>query len=161
MIVVADASPLNYLLLIDAAHVVKPLFREVIIPAAVQCELSHTRAPAVVKDCIAQPPEWLRIAAPTNILSELDLDAGEAEAISLCLEIQADALLIDDRKGRLTATRHGLKTISTITILETAAGRGLLSLEDAFRRLLKTNFRVAPRLLTEALERHRQRSEDA
>jgi predicted nucleic acid-binding protein len=57
----------------------------------------------------------------------------------------------------LEAERRGLKTISTITILETAAGRGLLSLEEAFRRLLKTNFRVAPRLLAEALERHRQR----
>ncbi len=161
MIVVADASPLNYLLLIDAANIVKPLFGEIIIPAAVQRELSHPRAPAVVKDFIAQPPEWLRFATPTNILSELDLDVREAEAISLCLEIQADALLIDDRKGRLAAARHGLKTISTITILETAAGRGLLSLEDAFRRLLKTNFRVAPRLLTEAVERRRQRPEGA
>lgn len=161
MIVVADASPLNYLLLIDAAHVVEPLFGEVIVPTAVQRELSHLRAPAVVKACIAQPPAWLRIAAPVTLLPELDLDAGEAEAISLCLENHADALLIDDRKGRLEAMRRGIKTISTITILETAANRDLISLEEAFRRLLKTNFRVAPRLLAEALARHRQRPDSA
>jgi predicted nucleic acid-binding protein len=160
MIVVADTSPLNYLLLIDAAHVVQPLFGEVIIPSAVQRELCHPGAPAIVKACVAQPPAWLRIASPAAVLPDLDLDAGEAEAISLYLEIHADALLIDDRKGRVEATRRGLKTISTITILEAAAQQDLLSLEEAFRRLLKTNFRVAPRLLAEALERHRQRPKD-
>jgi predicted nucleic acid-binding protein len=121
MIVVTDASPLNYLLLIDAAHVLEPLFGEVIVPAAVERELSHSNAPAVVKACIGQPPAWLHIAAPRAVLPDLDLDAGEAEAISLSLKINADALLIDDRKGRLAAAHHGLKTISTLTILETAA----------------------------------------
>jgi predicted nucleic acid-binding protein len=35
MIVVADASPLNYLILIEQIDVLKPLYEEVIIPPAV------------------------------------------------------------------------------------------------------------------------------
>jgi len=155
MIVASDASPINYLVLIGAEHVLQLLFGEIVIPPAVERELTHRNTPAVVKTWMAQPPQWLRVQAPSTVRADLDLDAGEVEAISLSLELHAEALLIDDRKGSLAATRQGLNTVGTITVLEFAARKGLLSLDDAFARLLKTNFRVAPRLIVEAVERSR------
>jgi predicted nucleic acid-binding protein len=35
MIVIADTGPLNYLVLIGAAHVLQPLYARVIVPQAV------------------------------------------------------------------------------------------------------------------------------
>jgi len=155
MIVVSDASPINYLVLIGADHVLPVLFGGIIVPPAVHSELLHINAPAGVKAWMARPPEWFSVQAPSAVGSELDLDAGEREAISLSLELDADAILVDDRKGSLAANLRGLKTIGTISVLEFGAQRGLLLLEDAFARLLKTNFRIAPRLIAEALDRNR------
>jgi hypothetical protein len=45
------------------------------------------------------------------------LDSGEQEAITLALELQADALLIDELKGRKAAKQHGLKIVGVLGVL--------------------------------------------
>jgi predicted nucleic acid-binding protein len=45
VIVVADSSPINYLVLIDAVDILKSLFGEVIAPRSVSHELSSKGAP--------------------------------------------------------------------------------------------------------------------
>ena len=47
MIVVADASPLCYLILIDEVRVLPVLYGQVIVPPGVVTELNHDRTPAV------------------------------------------------------------------------------------------------------------------
>ena len=47
-IVVADAGPLHYLILVDCADVLADLFDRVLIPAAVRDELRHTHVPQKV-----------------------------------------------------------------------------------------------------------------
>lgn len=54
------------------------------------------------------------------------LDKGESEAIILAYELQADFLLIDERKGRRTAQEMGVKTIGLMGILIKAKNQGLL-----------------------------------
>lgn len=48
--VVADTTPLNYLILCGAIDVLPRLFDEIVIPEAVWIELSHPKAPAAVHD---------------------------------------------------------------------------------------------------------------
>ncbi len=48
MIVVADASPLNYLVLIDQIDLLPVLYQKVQIPEAVFAELRRPRAPKSV-----------------------------------------------------------------------------------------------------------------
>lgn len=47
-VVVADTTPLNYLVLIERIEVLHLLFGEVIIPEAVLTELRHPKAPIAV-----------------------------------------------------------------------------------------------------------------
>jgi predicted nucleic acid-binding protein len=49
MIIIADTSPLNYLILIDAIDTLKALFGRVIIPQAVFDELQREKTPREVK----------------------------------------------------------------------------------------------------------------
>jgi predicted nucleic acid-binding protein len=157
MIVISDTSPLNYLVLIDEIELLPKLFGTVIIPQSVLSELRRTEAPNKVKIWLATNPTWLEIRNATVIDSTITLGTGESEAISLAKEINADVVLIDDKKARLAAIERGLNVAGTLNILELAAIKHLLDLSDAFDKLQKTNFRVAQVLIDEALERERNR----
>ena len=157
MIVVSDTSPLNYLVLLGVEHVLPQLFGEVYIPPAVLTELSRRETPDAVRNFVSQPPDWLQVRSPTTVNADLDLDPGETEAISLSLELRADALLIDDRKGRNASAALGLTTVGTLTVLEAAASKGLLQLPETVAKLQKTNFRASASLLDEALKRDEAR----
>src|SRR5258706_6988668 len=83
--IVADTTPLNYLVLIQATEILPNLYRRVLIPPAVKAELAHTNAPDIVRAWISQPPSWLE-AVPLKLPVDSTLshlDAGEGEAISL------------------------------------------------------------------------------
>lgn len=95
--------------------------------------------------------------APKVLDTTLGVDAGEMEAICLAREIQAAAVLIDDRAGRNAAGRCGLAVIGTIGLLEQAAVRKMLDLPTALERLQQTNARLDPQLIQAALDRSRNR----
>ena len=152
MIVVSNTSPINYLVLIGEIDLLPVLFRQIVIPQAVLDELQKTGTPEAVKNWIGSRHDWLKIQNATAIDQTIMLGVGEREAISLAQEINADLVLIDDRKPRRIATERGLKVAGTINILESASKRGLVELAKAFQKLGRTNFRIAPRLLTELLK---------
>ena len=147
MIVVADAGPLHYLVLIEAVGVLHPLYDRVIVPQTVSEELK--RAPEPVRAWIAHPPEWCQVqpdAVSDPALDEI-LDPGERAAIAMALSIFADRLLIDDWEGRVEATRRHLRVTGTLGVLAEAHQRHLLDFESALSRLLQTNFYVSAELV--------------
>ena len=60
MIVIADSTPLNYLILIHQVDLLPQLFDRILIPPAVFEELQHQETPDVVRRWIASPPSWLQ-----------------------------------------------------------------------------------------------------
>jgi len=137
MLVVADTSPLNYLVWIQQDTLLPILYDRVVIPPAVYEELQRPETPHVVRQWVAHPPGWLTIQPPQQPLSGqllLRLDDGELEAIPLARELHADRLLIDERGGRRVARARGLIVIGTLGVLETAAIRGLIDLPRACRK---------------------------
>jgi len=59
MIVVADATPLRYLILIEAVDILPVLYERILIPRMVADELKRPRTPLVVRQWMAAPPAWL------------------------------------------------------------------------------------------------------
>ena len=117
MIVVADASPLHYLVLIEQIVVLSPLYEQVMIPSAVCEALQRPRTPEVVRLWMAHPPPWLDMHPPQteNDPKLLRLGAGERQAILLAQATGADVLLISD-----TAVRKWIAPVHTCRL------RGLL-----------------------------------
>ncbi len=154
MIVVADTSPINYLVLIDEINLLPQIFGSVLVPDAVWQELSASGSPPAIRQWIATNPDWIDIEKPVDLDTTIKLGVGEVEAISLAKERRADLVLIDDRKARLAAIERGLNVTGTINILELAAKRNLIDITVAFRDLQKTNFRIANALIEEIIKRN-------
>ena len=54
------------------------------------------------------------------------LDSGEAETIALAVECSPPFVLMDEREGRRSAQRFGLKTVGVVGVLIEAKGHGLV-----------------------------------
>jgi predicted nucleic acid-binding protein len=157
--IVADTTPLNYLVLIQAAGILPSLYRRVFIPPAVRAELGHANTPAIVRAWISQPPQWLEVVSLKQPVDSAlaHLDAGEREAISLASELQAVLLLMDERDGVTVARQRGLKVVGTLAALDLAAAHGLVDLQTMFDRLRTTTFRSPLRLMGSMLEQDVER----
>jgi predicted nucleic acid-binding protein len=155
MIVVADASPLNYLILIERTHLLPKLYRRIFVPETVFNELQHPGAPAPVRSWVAHPPDWLEVCAVRTTRDEalLGLDPGERDVILLALDRAAALVLIDDAQGRYEATRRGIRIAGTLAVLGEADRHRLVDLRAELERLLQTNFRVSSKLISQLLSR--------
>jgi len=154
MIVVADTSPINYLILIDQITILETRYGRILIPHAVLDEMLNPDAPANVRTWARNPPHWLEIASPSKPLNPPieKLDPGESEAIALAEELRADWLLIDDAAGRDEASGRGLQTVGTLGILRDAHRGGLLDLRASLDRLLAAGFRANRTLVQDLID---------
>ena len=155
MIVVADTSPLNYLVLSDKIDLLPALFEEVWLPPAVSAELRIAATPEIVRTWLISSPMWLKtiplLSSPISGAYRRHL--GESEAIDLALEKNISSVLMDDARGRRQAQALGLEVSGTIGILERAADLGLVDLQEAIDTLALTNFRLSTRLRSALLSR--------
>lgn len=130
MIVVSDTSPINNLAAIDQLNLLRQLYGIVIIPEAVYRELTDPNFP-VAGATEVQSFSWIQTRQVNDrVLVEAlrsELDLGEAESIALALEIQADQVLIDERRGRLVANRFDLQYVGIIGVLIEAKSQGLIA----------------------------------
>lgn len=112
---------------ISRIEILKDLYSEIIIPQAVFDEIEEGKNKVYYEDL--SKIEWIRIQeiADRNSVKFLrDLDAGEAEAIVLAKETEAELLVIDEKLGRFYTKQAGLKITGTIGVLVKAKKRGLI-----------------------------------
>jgi predicted nucleic acid-binding protein len=155
MLVIADTTPLRYLLVLGQADLLHRLFGQIVIPPAVAAESQHPRAPAALRAWMSTPPAWLEIR-PTRQLPDarlLRLDPGEREAILLAQELQADIVLMDDQDAREEAERRTLEVMGTLRVLELAAERGWIDLPALLTQLRAARFYLTPEMVEELLAR--------
>jgi predicted nucleic acid-binding protein len=154
MIVVADTSPINYLILIKEIDILPKMYGSVVVPQTVREELVRASAPQLVRSWVDHLPIWLEVRSPVAVpdSSLAKLDAGERDAITLATELHADQLIVDDREGRREAERRGIPVIGTLGVLREAATLKLLDIRVAAERLQATSFYVAPEVLAKLLK---------
>jgi predicted nucleic acid-binding protein len=155
MIVVADTSPICYLILTGEIDLLPKLFTQVLAPQAVIAELLHEDASEAVRSWASDLPSWISAQEnPAGVTVGMErLQAGERSAILLTESIKADLILLDEKPARRVASDRGLRVTGTLGVLGEAAARGLVDLAAAIDHLRKTNFRYSPALLKATLDR--------
>jgi predicted nucleic acid-binding protein len=151
-LVVADTTPLRYLVEIGYEYLLPQLFTKIWIPGTVAGELRHERTPVAIRQRATQFPSWIEVRKIDGSPAAHELaclDRGEWEAIELAKELQADLLLIDERTGARFAREQGFTVTGTLGILVKAAQSDFIIIEDALGRLAKTNFRGSPELFAQ------------
>ena len=162
MIVIADTSPLNYLVLLGKSEILPTLYGRVLAPAAVLKEMSHPDAPELVRRWATSPPAWLEMVQVQKMDTTLaeHLGAGEREAISAALELHADLLLIDERAGRQEAETRHLRVAGTLAVLLRAGILGLVEFPETLREIQELGFRVSSEIEATMLARYRHLSSE-
>lgn len=149
MIVVSNSSPLISLGAIGRLELLHKLFGQISIPLAVQQEV---RSVEISTERWVVPRQVDNPLLPQALGSELDW--GEAEAIALAVELGADLLLMDERRGRRLASRFGLKVLGVLGILVDSKRTGLIEkIEPVLVELReKAGFRISTALYERALQ---------
>lgn len=139
MIVVADTTPLRYLVRVGQVDLLESLYKRLVVPEAVLAELQHARTPEIVRRWAESPPSWIEPRSVSVSANELrNLGPGERAAITLAESDPQSLLIIDERAASKQAAAREISVIGTLGVLE-------------------SGFRVSERLYALLIERHRDR----
>lgn len=157
MIAVSDATPLIGLATIGRFGLLRRLFGQIYIPAAVYSEVVVAGREIGGAKREVSAATWINHVSVTDQLAVevlLDqLDRGEAETIVLAKELRADWVLIDERKGRRKATELGLQMVGTVGLLVRAKQLGWLEvLRPELERLRTEGFSLSQRVVDGVLQ---------
>ena len=130
MIVASNTSPIIKLAVIGWLELLQKLYGKVFIPQSVEHEITVIGAgqPGAME---IQTLEWIesREVMDRVLVTALqaELDAGEAEAIALAIQLEADLLLMDERRGREVSYRFGLQFTGLLGVLVEAKHKRYIS----------------------------------
>ena len=154
-VVVCDTGPVLHLF---EAHALGLLEKtgEVLIPPNVDDEIARH-----VQDWRSRRPGWLRVESPRHPLAaqlgqsaaQIDLGAGEMEAIVLATSRAADWLLTDDAGARIVATLLGMEAHGSLGVVLWAAAQAHIDRHEAaaiLDRLAAASLWISPAILAEA-----------
>jgi predicted nucleic acid-binding protein len=157
VLVVSDTSVLLNLCRVSADGLLLQLFRDVWVPPAVAAEFSRLAGSRARFQGLVLP-SWVRISPAVQVAAEVracrDLDSGESEALSLALEMHADAVLLDEAAGRRAATVLKVPFVGVAGILiRASAGRLIPAVRPVLERLKdEAGFWLHPRFEAEVLQ---------
>jgi len=156
MMVVSDTSPIINLAAIGQLDVLQQIYRTLALPQGVYEEIVIAGAGQPGANEV-QSIGWIQRHTVTDLALvqqfRRDLDKGESEAIALAIELHANWLLMDERRGRIIAQQHGLSVIGLLGILVLAKHQGHIVLVKPLLDDLhvKAGFRIKPALYQQVL----------
>ncbi len=133
---VLDAGPIIHLDEIGCLNLLSDF--EPLVPESVWKEVEHHRPSAFKKTGVSfiKTTVGTEKAERVHILSHaFNLDAGEKEALSLCIQHPGSILLTDDTAARLAAKSLNIRSHGTIGILLRAIRRNQLKPIEVIRFL--------------------------
>lgn len=156
-LVVSDSGPVFSLAIIDKLWVLDSLFEEIFIPKAVWLELTKDKSSEHYPKINEYFQNKVKEISGFNELTFI-MDFGESESVLLFKELNADYLLIDDKKARDIAENLGIQCIGTIGVLSIAKERGLIKeLRPLFESFLQKKRFYSLKLLNGILLKYDER----
>jgi hypothetical protein len=157
MIIVSNTSPIINLACVGQLNLLQQLYGRITIPKAVYHEITVKGAgqagsrelPLLERIESHQIIDLLFVAS-----LRMELDEGESEAIALAIQLKADLLLMDERRGRAMTSRFGLKFVGLLGRLVEARQKGSLTfvkpaLDDL---IVKAGFWISHKLYVGVLQ---------
>jgi predicted nucleic acid-binding protein len=154
--IVLDTGPVISLAVIDKLELLTQLFTEIAIPTAVWEEL---RRSDFFNDFPRIKSFFERRVKKINSFNELILitDYGESESMLLYKELEADFLVIDDKKARAIAEELGINCIGTLAILIKAKEKGFITtLKPVFESPIQNNRYYSRSVVNAILSKHNE-----
>lgn len=154
-IIVADSGPLIALAWLECLHLPKSLWGQLLAPQSVLSEcLESSRRPGASVIRRALLDGWIEEVADVILDDDIrvfGLDPGEAQAVAIAREMNA-ALLIDELRGRKTASHLSIPHIGTCGLLVQAKRKGLVAqVAPLLAVLVDAGYFLAPALIRDTL----------
>lgn len=150
MKIVFNTSPVIFLSKLHYIDPVLDYFKEIIIPEGVYTEIKqkHDQVFDMVSENVSSEKIIVHQISLERLYEGLRerIGRGEAEAISLSIEIKADIVVLDDNAARKEAARLGLNVIGTLGLIKNLSQKKKLILPDLnilLGELRKVDFRVS------------------
>ena len=140
-IVIADTSCFILLDKIDELELLKRLFEEI------------ATTEEIVQEFGKELPDWIKIESVKDkkylTALELEVDKGEASAITLSTEKANSLLILDDLQARKLAEKLGLHYTGTLGMIARARREGVIeSVKPIIEKIRNTNFRFSEEVFT-------------
>jgi len=127
MILIADASALIALSACNSLSILDAIFGTVFVPDAVFREVTAEQKPYNEPLRHYLHGKVRQVDMRRFVYLDGYADAGETAAMLLYKELNADYLLIDDKRGRKVAAINQIKTIGSLGVLLQAKRAGLVT----------------------------------
>ncbi|MDQ2086073.1 DUF3368 domain-containing protein [Herbivorax sp. ANBcel31] len=152
MLIVSDTTPIISFIKIGELDLLEDMYGEIILPEAVFKELTNN--PSMSREAkIVKESSFLKVKKIENefavklLQKQLNLGAGESEAIVLADILKADLLIIDERKARGIAKNMEINISGTLGILvEAKRQKKVGKLKSLLDCLLSNNIRISKKL---------------
>ena len=140
--IVSNTTPISNFLHLGQMKILKTIFKELHVPMAVHSEIEtyfsgdHQWQRCLDEDFI------IRTEVQTSPrIQELliHLHMGEAEALCLCIENNAQLLLLDDRDARTIARLNNIPVSGTLAVLMKAKKMGIIESVKEFMDRLRND----------------------
>lgn len=144
-VIISDTSCLILLTKIGEIDILRQLYNTVTITQDILLEYGEDL------------PDWFEVQQVKDHyrqqLLEMQIDKGEASAITLALETTDNIVILDDWKARKVAERLGIFVTGTLGVIIKAKNTGIIpSIKPYLDKIRKTNFRISEELEQIALK---------
>jgi len=144
-VIIGDSSALVALATMDRLELLEKIFDTIYVPQAVYDEVTITQKPqsSKLKIFLAN-----RVKKVELDISKMGLGQGELEAIRLYKDMNADFLLIDDKRAKSFAQLNGVNVIGSLGVLILAKEKNFISsIKDDLEKLQNSNLFISKHLL--------------
>ncbi|MDE1831930.1 MAG: hypothetical protein KGI02_06100 [Thaumarchaeota archaeon] len=138
IVIISDASPLIQLAISNHLNMLSKLYT-VIIPEQVFEETQHYQDLPDAIEIAKATKSWLAVKPVRNksevrrLTRKQKIGKGEAEAIVLCKELDAFAVLTSDRYAAIKANDYGVKTLNIAYVIQQSHDAKILSSKEALK----------------------------